>query len=97
MAYAIAKVVGEYLDSQRSATTVEKILQFGPGGNRVRARTARKWLNKLGLIHGQYGKGVSIDGQERENVIFYRTEVFLPRWQEIQQRLVVFKEDGSWE
>jgi len=89
--------VGEYLDSQRAATTVEKILQFGPGGNRVRARTARKWLNKLGLIHGRYGKGVYIDGHERENVIFYRKEVFLPRWQEIQRRLVVFKEVGSWE
>ena len=39
----ILKVVGDYLGSK---TAVEKILKFGPGENRVRARTGRRWLSK---------------------------------------------------
>ena len=39
-AYGLAKAVGDYLDSKKAASTVEKNFQFGPGGNRIRARTA---------------------------------------------------------
>jgi len=95
--HAIAKVVGEYLDSQRATGVVEEILKFEPGGNWVRARTAQRWLKKLGLIHGRYTKGVYIDGHEREDVVMYRKEVFIPQWQSFQHRQVVFKKDGTWE
>jgi hypothetical protein len=71
MEYGIAKVKGEYLDSLQAATTIGNILQFCLGGNRVWARTAQKWVDRLGLIHERYGKGVYIDGHKRENVIFY--------------------------
>ena len=57
-AYQLAKVVGDCLDSQRATSAVEKILTLEPGGNRIRARTARRWLYKLGLVHGRYGKNV---------------------------------------
>ena len=44
-AYGLAEAVGDCLDPRKAASTVEKILQFGPGGNRIRVRTARRWLN----------------------------------------------------
>ncbi|KAA8908922.1 hypothetical protein FN846DRAFT_1010086, partial [Sphaerosporella brunnea] len=63
----------------------------------IRARTARWWLKKLGFKFGQVRKGVYIDGHEREDVVSYRNKVFIPKWNEIERRLVIFKEDGTWE
>jgi hypothetical protein len=53
-------------------------------------------LKNLGLVHGRYTKGVYFDGHEREDVVRYRNEVFLPLWRQHQRRLVSFEEDGSW-
>ena len=69
--------MGDYLDSRHAAKAVDEILQFGPGGNRIRARTARRWLKNLGLIHGRYKKGVYFDGHECEDVVQYRNKVFI--------------------
>ena len=46
--YGLAKAIGEYLDSQRATEAVEAC--FGPGGNRIRARTALRWLKTLDYI-----------------------------------------------
>ena len=94
-AHGLAKAVRDYLDSKKAANTVGKILQFGPGENRIRARTARRWLNQLGLVYGRYRQGVYVDGHEREDVVLYRNEVFLPRWKLLQRRMVIFQEDDS--
>ena len=94
-AYGLAEAVGDCLDPRKAASTAKKILQFGPGGNRIRVRTARCWLNQLGLVYGRYRKGVFIDGHEREDVVLYRNEVFLPRWKLLQRRMVIFQEDAS--
>ena len=64
---------------------------------RIRARTARRWLHKMGFGWTEVRKDVYVDGHEREDVVAYRRDVFIPRWQELQRRCVVFKEDGSWE
>jgi hypothetical protein len=45
----LAKVVGEYLDSQRAEEAIQGALIYGPSGNKIRVHTARRWLNKLGL------------------------------------------------
>ena len=50
----------------------------------------------MGFDHGRYTKGVFVDGHERPDVIKYRNEVFIPQWQAIRHRLVIFNEDGSW-
>jgi hypothetical protein len=96
-AYSLARAVGIYLDSQRAAVAVEKVLSFGPGGNRIRARTARRWLKNLGLDHGRYSKGVYVDGHERQDVVEYRQQIFLPLWNSLKRRFVIFQEDGSWQ
>ena len=81
-AYSLARAVGDYLDSHRTTEVVEEILQFGPGGNRIRARTARRWLKKLGIVHGRYTKGVYFNSHKREDVVHYQNEVFLPLWRQ---------------
>ena len=60
-AYALAKVVGNYLDYKRAAA---KILMFGPGGNRVRARTGS-------IGWAWYTKGIYV--QYRNNTFLSRT------------------------
>ena len=51
----------------------------------------------MGFSFGNVKKDVYIDGHEREDVVKYRNEVFLPTWQEYSRRMVIFKEDDSWE
>ena len=63
----------------------------------IRARTARRWLKKMGFSFGEVKKDVYVDGHEREDVVKYRNEEFLPAWKEFSRRMVVFKEDGTWE
>src|SRR3978361_110198 len=97
-AYGLAKAVGDYLDSRRAVNFVEESISQDPkGSSRVRARTARRWLHKLGLQYTKVHKNVFIDGHERKDVVDYRQNVFIPRWKELQRRMVVFKEDGTWE
>lgn len=94
-AYGLAKAVREYLDSRPATAAVHDT--FGLGGNRIRARTACRWLSNLGLGYNTIHKNVYVDGHKREDVVEYMQKVFIPCWQELQRRRVVFKEDGSWE
>lgn len=97
-AYGLAKAIGEYLNLRESISALQET--FTPNGNRrtkrIRARTARRWLRKLGFKYDTVKKGVFVDGHERADVVDYRQKVFLPKWREYQRRLVVFDEDGNW-
>jgi hypothetical protein len=61
-------------------------------------RTARRWLKKLGYTPKPTRKGVYEDGHEREDVVEYRKDVFLPRMAEMDRRSVGFEpdEEGGW-
>ena len=50
-------------------------------------RTARRWLLKLGWRYSRIGKGVYMDGHEREDVVKYRKEVFLPAMAQFEARM----------
>ena len=54
-------------------------------------RTARRWLIKLGWRRTVVRKGVYMDGHEREDVVKYRNEVFLPAMAKFEARMVQFK------
>ena len=56
----------------------------------VRARTARMWLHRLGIHYKRLGKGVYVDGHEREDVVEYRQQVFVPKWLELRKRFCIF-------
>ena len=106
VAYRLAQVVGDYLESKQAADVVEQILISAessgtaeksiPRSTRIRARTARRWLNKMGFSYGTVRKGVYVDGHEREDVKDYRNNVFLPKWRELSERFVQFDENGVW-
>ena len=68
-----------------------------PRALRIRVRTARRWLKKMGFDYRRIQKGVYIDGHEREDVREYRDNVFVPQWSELSTRFVKFQEDGTWE
>lgn len=58
-------------------------------------RTARRWLIKLGWRLTQIRKGVYLDGHEREDVVTYRNEEFLPRMKEFEARMTCYLVDKT--
>jgi hypothetical protein len=54
-------------------------------------RTARRWLLKLGWRRTVVRKGVYMDGHEREDVVKYRNEVFLPAMARFEARMAKFE------
>ena len=54
-------------------------------------RTARRWLLKLGWRLTMLKKGVYMDGHEREDVVKYRNEVFLPAIAKFEERMTKFE------
>lgn len=58
----------------------------------ISLRTARRWLIKLGWTYSQVKKGVYVDGHEREDVVQYRNNVFLPKMAEYQHRMAKYVE-----
>jgi len=54
-------------------------------------RTARRWLLKLGWRHTTVRKGVYMDGHERDDVVKYRREVFLPLMAQYEARMTHYE------
>jgi hypothetical protein len=96
----VAKVIQDGMEAglcEGAGTTGIVSSQKHSKGRTIRARAARRWLRKMGFQYKAVGNGVYVDGHERADVVKYRNEVFLPQWTEYQHRMVVFKEDGTWE
>jgi hypothetical protein len=53
-------------------------------------RTARRWLLRMGYQRCVLRKGVYMDGHEREDVVKYRNEVFLPQMKELERRMTQY-------
>lgn len=53
-------------------------------------RTARRWLVKLGYRRVELKKGTYVDGHEREDVVKYRDEEFLPRLVPLEARMTQY-------
>ena len=70
----ILRMLGKYRDSRRAEQALAECFQVGPGGNRIRARTARRWMKKMGFSYDEVKKGVYVDGHEREDVIRYKAQ-----------------------
>jgi hypothetical protein len=60
-------------------------------------RTARNWLDKLGYRWTLEPSGQYVDGHERDDVVTYRKEVFLPCWLQIEPHLRSWSLDGKLE
>ncbi|KAF7311191.1 hypothetical protein MKEN_01020600 [Mycena kentingensis (nom. inval.)] len=58
--------------------------------------TARRWLLKMGYRFKKRPRGLYMDGHEREDVVEYRQNVFVPIMEEIKERMRRRLEDGTW-
>jgi transposase len=63
----------------------------------ITVRTARNWLSKLGYRWTLEPSGQYVDGHEREDVVGYRQNVFLPRWKALEHSLRIWTLDGKEE
>ena len=55
--------------------------------------TAKHWMSLLGYRWGKEPKGQYQDGHEREDVVEYRQEVFLPAWDKFEKCMRVWTND----
>jgi hypothetical protein len=61
----------------------------------ITEQTARNWLDRLGYRWTLEPSGQYVDGHERDDVVKYRNEVFLPHWMAFEPRLRVWSLDGK--
>ncbi|KAJ3710183.1 hypothetical protein C8R42DRAFT_648907 [Lentinula raphanica] len=59
----------------------------------ISLRTARRWLIKMGWSYSVVKKGVYMDGHEREDVVRYRQQEFLPTMLEFEHRMAKYEWD----
>ncbi|KIJ37224.1 hypothetical protein M422DRAFT_178335 [Sphaerobolus stellatus SS14] len=57
--------------------------------------TVRKWLKFMEYRYGPGKKGMYIDGHEREDVVEYRQNTFLPGWYLVEPRMMKWLGDGT--
>lgn len=57
--------------------------------------TAQRWLRKMGYRWTRDPKGMYADGHERGDVVWYRQNVFLPAWKEIDKTTRKWNKDGT--
>jgi hypothetical protein len=91
---------GEVSPQHFSKALTEEILPcLGLNKNSVSDRTARRWLIKLGWRRTRLKKGVYMDGHERDDVVNYRNETFLPLMAKHEKCMVKWSEneDGQFE
>ena len=49
--------------------------------------TAQRWMLKMGYRWSRDPKGQYVDGHEREDVVKYRQEVFIPAWKKVEGKM----------
>jgi hypothetical protein len=62
----------------------------------IRARTARRWLEKLGFSYENSKKDIYIYSHERQDVVDYLNNDFLKLLEKYSKRFLTFNEDGTW-
>ena len=53
-------------------------------------RTASQWMHAMSYWYGKAPNGMYVDGHECQDVVEYRTSVFLPFWASIQDRMMTW-------
>lgn len=85
-----------YLQSIDSEISGEKLMDFLADEDLqsrhgiekpIKLRTAQHYLNVLVYRFKAPAKGQYVDGHEREDVVIYREQIFLPQWRKISERM----------
>ena len=99
----LARDVTEFVGSKEMGDRVQASLEMAEAEVKsgmqqprsIKARAATVWLKKMGYSWRDVKKGVYIDGHEREDVVKYRQEVFLPALQQVHTRLAKWDDNGT--
>ncbi|KAJ6592956.1 hypothetical protein B0H19DRAFT_853293, partial [Mycena capillaripes] len=62
----------------------------------ISLRTAQRWMKRMEYCWTKEPKGMYSDGYEREDIVNYRQNIFLPRWAEFKKR-VAEELDEEWD
>jgi hypothetical protein len=63
----------------------------------ITERTARNWMRRIGYRWKKTPTGQYKDGHEREDVVAYRQDIFLPAWKEIEKSTRKWDNEGNLE
>ncbi|KAJ6483032.1 hypothetical protein DFH09DRAFT_950068 [Mycena vulgaris] len=63
--------------------------------NGISLRTTQRWMKRMEYRWTAEPKGMYSDGHERDDVVEYRQNVFLPRWAELSKYTRKFTADGD--
>jgi hypothetical protein len=61
----------------------------------ISERTVRYWLNRMNFRWTLEPSGQYIDGHEREDVVYYQQNVFLPCWKKLESKLCGWTQEGK--
>ena len=82
--------------------TAKKLMDFLHGNdikekygieNNISHKTACRYLQALGYRYHSTPKGQYVDGHEREDVVLYRTKVFLPKWKKFMNQMATWDKE----
>ncbi|KAL5504652.1 hypothetical protein ACEPAH_7315 [Sanghuangporus vaninii] len=81
----------EFLSAQdvRNYLNLPEIMIHLNRKKEISLRTATKWMNVMGFRYRRTPSGMYVDGHEREDVVKYRQEHFLPLWQEYEKEMAL--------
>ena len=91
----VVQAVEDVTGSRRSTEIVGlQEVNSDTSSTTISTRTAARWLAKIGWVYDRDGKGY-VDGHEREDVVGYRNNVFLPKMAAFEPELSEFDENGA--
>ncbi|KAJ3992754.1 hypothetical protein F5050DRAFT_1555801, partial [Lentinula boryana] len=61
----------------------------------ISLRTAQRWMNHMSYRWKKAPRGMYADGHEREDVVDYRQNVFVPRWEQLNLHTRKWTRDGA--
>jgi transposase len=98
----LSNEINIYLQSIGPEISGQKLMDFINNDTALRSqhgiekkiciKTAQRYLNALGYRYRTPLKGQYADGHEREDVVYYRDQVFLPQWRRISDRMLNWAE-----
>ena len=90
--------VGKYIKAEdivQFCGTPEMLERMGRT-NSISLATARRWLIKMDYRWTKTPKGQYVDGHERDDVVQYRQQVFLPQMAEYMSRMRRWLDENGW-